>query len=71
MPKTKPILIGTVYRPPDSHVDYVDKLDTIFNSNSIYDDFNLNVAKTCESRKVNVLARNSQMTQIMNDYTRI
>ena len=39
MPKTKPILIGTVYRPPDSHVDYVDKLDTIFQqSNSIYDD---------------------------------
>ena len=29
IPKTKPILIGTVYRPPDSHVDYVDKLDTI------------------------------------------
>ena len=76
LPKTKPILIGTVYRPPSSHVDYVDKLDTIFHEcNSTYDDvyilgdFNLDVAKTSECKRVNILARNSQMTQIIKDYT--
>ena len=37
----------------------------------ILGDFKLDVAKTSECKRVNILARNSQMTQIIKDYTRI
>ena len=30
LPKTKPILIGSIYRPPDCSADYLDKLDAMF-----------------------------------------
>ena len=39
LPNTKPVAIGTVYRPPDSTVDIIDKIDVLFQKcNSIYDD---------------------------------
>jgi hypothetical protein len=78
LPKTKPILIGTVYRPPSSNVEYLDKLDMIFQEcNSMYDDvyilgdFNLDQCKACNSKKINNVARNSHMKQLISDYTRI
>ena len=52
LPNTKPILLGTVYRPPDSRATYLDKLDLVFQKcTSIYDDviivgdFNLDLCK--------------------------
>ena len=78
LPKTKPILVGTVYRPPSACVDYVDRLDSIFQEcNSLYDDvyilgdFNLDTCKRPNSKKVNNLAQNSHMNQLICDYTRI
>ena len=78
LPKTKPILVGAVYRPPSSSVDYVEKVDTIFQKcNSLYDDvyilgdFNLDISKNCNSRKVRSLAENSHMRQLINECTRI
>ena len=39
LPRTKPILLGTVYRPPDSKADYIKNLDLIFqNCTTLYDD---------------------------------
>ena len=39
LPNTKPILLGTVYRPPDSRAAYFDKLNLVFqNCTFIYDD---------------------------------
>lgn len=78
LPKTKPILVGNVYRPPSCTVDYLDILDVVFQKcNNIYDDvyilgdFNLDVSKTCNLRKVLNLANNSHMKQLITDYTRI
>ena len=78
LPNTKPVAVGTVYRPPDSTVDYVDKIDVLFQKcNSIYDDvyilgdFNLDINKVCNLKKVSHLAKNSQMCQLITDYTRI
>jgi len=78
LPNTKPIAIGTVYRPPDSTVEYIDKIDNLFQKcNSIYDDvyilgdLNLNIHRKYESKKVSNLAKNSQMCQLITDYTRI
>ena len=36
LPHTKPILVGTVYRPPDSKVEYLDNLDSIFQVLDMY-----------------------------------
>ena len=78
LPNTKPVVVGTVYRPPDSTVDIIDKIDVLFQKcNSIYDDvyilgdFNLDINKNCSSKKVSNLAKNSQMCQLITDYTRI
>ena len=78
LPKTKPILIGSIYRPPDCSADYLDKLDAMFRKcNTLYDDvyilgdFNLDICKADKLRKVTGLANNSNMNQIINDYTRI
>ena len=78
LPNTKPVAVGTVYRPPDSTVDYVDKIDVLFQKcNSVYDDvyilgdFNLDINKDCNSKKVSHLAKNSQLCQLITDYTRI
>jgi hypothetical protein len=67
-----------VYRPPDCTVDYLDKLDIMFQKcNTIYDDvyilgdFNLDISKTAKLRKVSNLANNSNMKQIITEYTRI
>ena len=64
LPNTKPVAVGTVYRPSDSTVDYVDKIDVLFqNRNSIYDDvyilgdFNLDINKACNLRKVSHLTK--------------
>ena len=52
LPHTKPILVGTVYRPPSVHTDYLCKLDSIFQDiTTLYDDviilgdFNLDLKK--------------------------
>ena len=38
LPKTKPILIGSIYRPPDCRVEFMDKLDTLFQRcNNVYE----------------------------------
>ncbi len=78
MPKSKPVLVVNLYRPPDCTADYIDKLDILFQKcNNLYDDvyilgdFNLDIAKNCNLRKVNRLATNSNMKQIISDYTRI
>ena len=78
LPNTKPVVVGTVYRPPDSTGDIIDKIDVLFQKcNSIYDDvyilgdFNLDINKNCSSKKVSNLAKNSQMCQLITDYTRI
>ncbi|XP_072043447.1 uncharacterized protein [Amphiura filiformis] len=78
LPHTKPLLLGTVYRVPNSKVDYIDKLDQVFqNHTSLYDDviivgdFNLDLSKRYEASKVNTLATHSNMKQLIKDYTRI
>ncbi|XP_072039376.1 polycystin-1-like protein 2 [Amphiura filiformis] len=78
LPHTKPLLLGTVYRVPNSKVDYIDKLDQVFqNYTSLYDDviivgdFNLDLCKRYEASKVNTLATHSNMKQLIKDYTRI
>ena len=39
LPKTKPMLIGSIYRPPDYTVNFLDKLDDMFQKcNILYDD---------------------------------
>ena len=38
LPHTKPLLVGTVYRPPEADVDYLNHLDTVFqNITSLYE----------------------------------
>lgn len=78
LPKTKPIIVGTVYRAPSCTVDYLEKVDSIFQKcNSIYDDiyilgdFNLDISKKCNIRKISSLARNSNTEQLIKEYTRI
>jgi len=78
LPFTKPILLGTVYRKPSSHADYLDELDSLFQNNtSLYDDviivgdFNLDVSKTNYARKVKKLSTPSNLKQLITDYTRI
>ena len=75
---TKPILVGSIYRPPDCTVDFLDNLDDIFKKcNNLYDDvyilgdFNLDQVKAGNLKKVTRLANNSNMKQIITDYTRI
>ena len=78
LPQTKPLLLGTVYRAPDSKAEYIDKLDLVFqNCTSLYDDvvivgdFNLDLCKTSNNTKVNKLASHCNMKQLISDYTRI
>ena len=78
LPQTKPLLLGTVYRAPDSKAEYIDKLDFLFqNYTSLYDDvvivgdFNLDLCKTSNNTKVNKLASHCNMKQFIDDYTRI
>ncbi len=78
LPQTKPILLGTIYRTPSSRVDYESKLDLIFQEvTTDYDDvvilgdFNLDIAKACNSKKVSILAKHSNLHQLITDYTRI
>ena len=68
---SKPILLGTVYRPPDSKAEYNDKLDTLFqNITSLYEDivimgdFNLDVSKSCNANKINKLSNHSYLQQL-------
>ncbi len=47
LPKTKPILVGNIYRPPDSAVDYLSELDDVFQKcNDLYDDVYIWVTST-------------------------
>ena len=78
LPFSKPILLGTVYRPPDSKAEYNDKLDILFqNTTSDYEDvaivgdFNLDISKRCNASKIKKLSTHSNLSQLINDYTRI
>jgi hypothetical protein len=78
LPYTKPIILGTVYRVPDANAEYFENVDLMFqNCASIYDeiiilgDFNLDISKSPLSRKISGLANRSQLTQLINDFTRI
>jgi exonuclease III len=78
LPHTKPILIGTVYRQPDSKADYLENLDVIFqNCTTNYDDvvivgdFNLDINKKCNLSKIKTLSSHSNMQQLIKDFTRI
>ena len=78
MPYTKPILLGTVYRPPNSKADYLDNLDKIFqNSTSHFDDvvvvgdFNVDISKRGNAKKIKTISSHCNMQQLINDYTRI
>ena len=59
LPFSKPILLGTVYRPPDMKAAYIENLDLLFqNTTSLYDDivivgdFNLDISKHLNSNKI-------------------
>lgn len=78
LPHTKPILVGNVYRPPDASSMYLEKLDDIFQKcNNRYDevyilgDFNVDISRKCNAKKISNVANNSSMHQLINDYTRI
>ena len=78
LPCTKPILLGTVYRQPNSNVDLLNKIDLMFQSVSsnyneiiIVGDFNLDLYKHDFSKKVDYLAKNSNFMQLINEPTRI
>ena len=77
-PHTRPILLGTVYRPPDSKADYIENLDLIFqNCTTLYDDvivvgdFNLDINKKSNSSKIKSIASHCNMKQLIKDFTRI
>ena len=74
LPHTKPILLGTVYRPPDENVEYLNKLDSMFqHSTSQYEDviilgdFNLDICKRANCTKVNNIAKHSNLTQLIKN----
>ena len=78
LPQTKPILLGTVYRPPDSKAEYLSRIDSLFQEcTNLYDDvvilgdFNVDVNKTCNSKKINNIARHSNLKQLITDFTRV
>ncbi|XP_033096710.1 GATA zinc finger domain-containing protein 15-like, partial [Anneissia japonica] len=78
LPHTKPLLIGTVYRPPNSDAEYLNQLDTVFqNFTSMYEDvvilgdFNLDITKKTNKQKISNLAKHSNLHQLIKDYTRI
>ena len=78
LPHTKPVLLGTVYRPPDENVEYLNKLDSMFqHSTSQYEDviilgdFNLDICKRANCTKVNNIAKHSNLTQLIKNPTRI
>ena len=78
LPFSKPILLGTVYRPPDMKAAYIENLDLLFeNTTSLYDDivivgdFNLDISKHLNSNKIKKLSNHSNLKQLINDYTRI
>ena len=78
LPNTRPFLLSTVYRIPDATVDYLNAVDDLFqNCSTQYDemiivgDFNLDISKANNSRKINNFAKNSDLHQLIKDYTRI
>ena len=78
LPQTKPILLGTVYRAPDSKADYLSRLDNVFQECSnqyddvvILGDFNVDINKSSNSKKINTIARHSNLSQLIKDFTRI
>lgn len=80
-PKTKPILIGTWYRPPSSSIELFDKLEKILNKiddtnleTSLIGDLNCNVAASSpDSNTTRLLELCSlyQYTQLIRQHTRI
>jgi len=78
LPNTRPILLSTVYRAPNVNVDYLKDVDNVFqNCSSFYNemiivgDFNLDISKPPNSKKINNFAKNSNLNQLIHDYTRI
>ena len=79
LPQTKPILLGTVYRPPDSKAAYLSRIDSLFQEcSNLYDDviilgdFNSDINKSC-NLKINKknIARHSNFKQLIKYFTRI
>ena len=78
LPCTKSILLGTVYRKPSANAEYLSKLDLVlqkatanYNESIIVGDFNLDMFKPNLAKKVNNLAKNSNLTQLITEATRI
>ena len=78
-PKTKPILLGVVYRPPDQS-DFVEKLSegvinsTNFDNQEVYilGDFNINLLDDCNLVKsYKETCSLHGLKQIIESYTRI
>ena len=72
LPCTKPILLGTVYRQPSSNAECLTNIDlTMQNAAANYNeiivvgDYNLDLFKTNFSKKINNLAKNSNLTQLI------
>jgi exonuclease III len=78
LPHTKPFLLCTIYRPPKANADYLSKIDDLFQKwTSLYNDvvilgdFNLDQCKRPNLSKVNKMCKQSNLSQLIKDYTRI
>ena len=81
LPKSKPILCGVLYRPPNQ-MNFYELLENLFTSNSHFNeyetlmlgDFNTNVSKTCKCALVKNLTAFIELfnfSQLIHDFTRI
>ena len=73
-----PISLRTVYLQPSSNAECLTNIDLMmqnaaanFNEIIVVGDYNLDLFKTNYSKKVNNLAKNSNLTQFINEATRI
>jgi len=78
LPQTPSILTCGVYRKPDSRAEYLTRLNSLFQEVTneyddvvIFGDFNLDISKPCNAKKINSLANHSNLRQLIKDYTRI
>ena len=67
-----------LYRVPDANTDYLNNIDNLFQTClSIYNeiiivgDFNLDISKASNSKKINDFAKSCSLQQLIHDYTRI
>ncbi|XP_071963444.1 uncharacterized protein [Antedon mediterranea] len=73
LPYSKPLLLGNIYRPPSAKAEYLNELDTMFQqcTSTYNDDFNLDISNKKNAGKINKLAKNSNLNQLIHDFTRI